>query len=52
LEHQQTLKKNEGQEGDTGLVSSGISGRGEHEERVNEGEYGGCISYSYMKTGE
>jgi hypothetical protein len=23
--------------------------RGGHKERVNEGEYGGCILYSYMK---
>jgi hypothetical protein len=23
-----------------------------HKERVNEGEYGGCILYPYMKTKE
>jgi hypothetical protein len=27
-------------------------GRVEHEERVNEGEYGGCILYSYKKIEE
>jgi hypothetical protein len=25
-------------------------GRGGQKERVREGEYGGCILYSYMKT--
>jgi hypothetical protein len=31
----------------------GTSGRGKrHKERVNEGGYGGCILYSYMKIEE
>jgi hypothetical protein len=32
----------------------GTSGRegGRHKEKVDEGEYGGCILYSYIKTEE
>jgi hypothetical protein len=29
-----------------------LVGVGEHKERVNEYEYGGCILYSYMKIEE
>jgi hypothetical protein len=30
----------------------GTSGRGGHEEIVDEGEYGGCILYSHMTIEE
>jgi hypothetical protein len=33
------------------VISGGLVlvGRGAHKERVNEGKYGGCILYSFMK---
>jgi hypothetical protein len=30
----------------------GINGKGRYKERENEGEYGGCILYEYMKIEE
>jgi hypothetical protein len=51
--YQYTLFKNEGQEGKTGLFWGWYQWEvGGHKERVNEGEYDGCILYSYMKTEE
>jgi hypothetical protein len=46
------LKGNEGQEGKTGLfLGVGTSGNG-NKEKGNEGEYGGCILYPYVKIEE
>jgi hypothetical protein len=42
------FKKNKGQEGKTGLVQHDNGGR-KKGIRMNEGEYGGCILYSYKK---
>jgi hypothetical protein len=39
--------------GETGLFQEWVPvGGGRHKEKVNEGEYGGYILYSYMKIEE
>jgi hypothetical protein len=43
-------QEKEGNEGKTGLFWAWVPvGRDGHKERVNGGEYGECILYSYMK---
>jgi hypothetical protein len=33
-------------------IHEGQVGDGRHKEKMNEGEYGGCILYSYLKIEE
>jgi hypothetical protein len=44
--------KNEGEEGKAGLFQRWVPVGQGHKERVNEGEYGRFILYSYMKIEE
>jgi hypothetical protein len=52
LDYQYTLLKKNERRVKQIFSSLGTNGMGEHKERVNEGEYGRCILYLYMKVEE